>query len=304
MFATGGKFMWAVAVVAVLTGTAAAQDVKLRYQFKEGDKPTYTMEQKMTMEMMIGAQAIKTTMNQVMDFNWDIKSVDKDGKAQMTQTITRVKLTVDGPQGKAEFDSKDNKEPTDPIGKLLAPALKTLVGAEIAMTMDPRGQPTDIKLSDKFKEALKNNPAAQGPQAEMLSEDGIKKMMTQSGLILPEGAVKMGANWTNKAEMKLGALGKMNINTQYNYDGPETKDGKTLQKITLKPDVTLEADPNAPVKTSIKSQDSKGKALFDNKEGRLVETNLTQELVMEINAMGQMLSQKTTTTTALKLQGK
>jgi hypothetical protein len=136
------------------------------------------------------------------------------------------------------------------------------------------------------------------------SEDGVKRMMTQTGLVLPDSPAGKGKSWNSKVEGKMGTFGKMVVDTKFSYEGPETRGGKRLEKISAKPTVTLLVDDDAPVSMKIASQDSKGAAYFDNEAGRLVETTMTQNLEMEVTTMGQTFAQKLKNVTTMKLADK
>jgi hypothetical protein len=283
----------------VCAAAPAPEQTTLRYRFKEGEKLHYVLEQNMTMDMNVAGQDVKMEMKQLLEMTWHVTGVDKDGKARMTQTITRLRFNMDGPTGTFEYDSKAGKEPNDPVGEQVAPFLKALVGADMTLTMDSRGRIGDVKLSDKFKEAIKNMPGAAAGN-DFASEEGLKRLTSQGGLTLPAGAAAKGDSWSSKLESKTPA-GNMVVDTKFTYEGPETRDGKKLDRVALRPTATLEPDPNAAFALKIKSQDAKGTARFDNAAGRLVETGVTQVMEMEVDAGGQTVLQTVKSTTTMKL---
>jgi hypothetical protein len=283
-------------------GTASAQDVKLRYQYKEGDKLAYVLEQSMVMDIAAPGMNTKLDAKIVFDMTWLVKSVDKDGKAQLVQTIDRVQLDMNGPVGAVKYDSKQPKEPDNLVAKQIAALFQPIIGAEIGLAKDARGQMSDIKLSDKFKESLKANAAAVGQLADLVSDDGMKKIMEQSGLVFPEEAIKKGFDWTQRIEMKSASVGKSITTIKNLYEGQEDRNGKKLEKITLLPTVAIEPAPNAPLTLVIKSQENKGTALFDNTTGRLVEISVVQDMAQEGKIMGQTITQKVKVGVVMQLQ--
>ena len=60
----------------------------------------------------------------------------------------------------------------------------------------------------------------------------------------------------------------MHVDIGYVYDGPVEKDGRSLEKITLKPKVSLQPDPDAKIEMKLKAQEGSGTALFDNSTGQ------------------------------------
>src|SRR5262249_38285939 len=147
----------AVLLMACGADRAAAQTT-LRYKFKKGEKLNYEMEQKIGMAMSIMGRDINMDMGQTIDMTWSVLDVDADGKAKMTQTITRVRFTMDGPTGKVEYDSKEDKAPEGPLGKIMTPIFRALAGAEIGLTMDTQGKVSDIKVPEKLTKAAKSLP--------------------------------------------------------------------------------------------------------------------------------------------------
>src|SRR5439155_25094628 len=172
-----------------------------RYQFKAGDKLPYEMEQKMQMTMNVAGQAVEMSMTQQQDFLWEIKSVDKDGKAKVAQRFERIRFVMDGPMGKTEYDSKEGKEPEDVIGKAIIPIFKALAGAEFTLDMDSRGVMSNLKMPEKLIEAINDaTGAGAAGLGSMFDEEGMKRMLSQSGLILPEEAVTKGKSWEQKLD--------------------------------------------------------------------------------------------------------
>jgi hypothetical protein len=304
MFTTTGAVrggLISAAMFVLLTGSAQAQ-TSLKYKFKEGDKLNYTMDQTQKQMVNVMGMEIETTMTQNMEMSWNVKSV-KDGKAQMTQTIDRIRMKMDSPFAAFEFDSKDGKEPEGPVGQLLGPLFAAMAGAEFTVTMNEQGEVSETKVSEKLLEAMKANPALQ-QLGGGFTEEGLKNMMTQSGgSILPKTAVKKGDTWDQKIELKQPPLGVMKMNSTYTYGGPEEKDGATLEKIGVKTEITIEPIENAAAQFEIKvkSADMKGTLYFDNKAGRLVVSTMNQKMNMEINAMGNIIESVVDQTITVKL---
>jgi hypothetical protein len=283
----------ALLCVVTLCGTMRAEDVELRYKYKEGEKLNYVMDQKLTMEMSVAGQDITMEMGMGITMVWKVDKVEKDGKAKMTQTMTRVQLKVKHPGGAFEWDSKDGTEPDDEVAKAMLPIFKAMAGADMTMTMDQRGQVSAFEMSDKLKEAMKKAAeAGGGGLGDFGTEDGMKKMMEQGSLVLPEGAISKGKSWNAKNEIKVPQVGKMITDVKYTYEGQEKRTGKQLEKVSGVITQSVEPDKNAPGEMKIKAQDSKANLYFDNEAGRLIETRMTQDVVMEFAIGGQTISQK------------
>ena len=168
-------------------------------------------------------QEFKTILNQTVDLHWSVKSVASDGVADMSQTIDRVRTKVEGPGNSFEFDSQSGKAPEGPIASLLTPMLKALVGAEFTFKMNGRGELSDIKVPQKLLDSLRQaGPAATA--GGMFSEEGMKNLISQSSLTLPEGPFEKGKSWTQQAKVPVPMIGTMVMDKTYTFEGPAPKE--------------------------------------------------------------------------------
>jgi hypothetical protein len=304
MSAIYGKAVPAVllAFAVFLAAPPVQGQMELRYKFKEGEKLPYVMEEKTKTTTNIAGQTIEIQQGHTVDFTLNVLSVDKDGKAKISQRIDRIRYSMDGSMGKFEYDSKDDKESDHELAKWIVPVYKAMVGSDFTMTKDARGRLGDLKLPDRVKEAFNK---VHGQDVEPFREDMFKRMVVEEelNLIAPEGAVMTGMSWDQKTETRLD-FGKIKTENTFTYDGPTTEGKQILQKVTLKPKNNLEADPASGFVTKLKDHDAKGTALFDSQSGRLVEVRLTQNTEMELSANGQTMTVKTEQVTTLKLQEK
>jgi hypothetical protein len=290
----------------LINGQWASAQTILRYKFKQGEKLNYEADDKTKMAMTVGGQNIDMDITQTIGMAWEIKSVGKDGKTRMSQKFDRVRFSMSGLPGggKMEFDSKDGKVPEGPVGQMIGPMLKALASAEFELTMDPQGKISDLKVPQKLAESFKSLPGG-GAAGGMMTEEGLKHMIEQASLILPSEAVTTGKTWDYKSEMKMPSGGpKMKVDNQCTYDGPATVNGKKLEKITMKPKISMEADENAPFKVKLKNSDTKAEACFDNEAGCLDHMSMSQKMEMEISAGGMDFSQKVDHTVTMKLLDK
>jgi Family of unknown function (DUF6263) len=286
----------------LLAGNAAPAQEVVRYKFQPAEKLRYELEQKMIMDMNVQGNAISIEMTQTIDVVWDIKSVDKDGKAKMTQTFERVRMSMIGPMGTVDYDSRNGKMPEGPVGEAMGPLFKAMAGLVLGVSMDARGQIGDVEVPKEFLDAIKNSPAA-AASGDMFSQDGMKRMISQSGLVLPGGALTKGQSWDTKMDMKM-PFGKMLVVNNITSEGTGTRDGLKIEQFAIKPKITLEPDANSPATVTLNSQDTKGTAYFDPAAGRLVEMNITQKMDMDVAVMGQNIKEKIEQKVTYKLAGK
>src|SRR5262249_52966644 len=159
---------------------------------------------------------------------------------------------LDAAMGKVEVDSENAQEPSDRIGQMFHRVAKGLAGVEATATLTPWGEYTNVKIPETTLKALQNIPTE--ALGRTFSAEGVKCMMCQTGLVMPKEQVNKGKSWKNKTEMKL-PFGKMLVETDFSFDGSTEQDGRTLEKILLKPMAKIEPDPKAPFAIKIKSQE-------------------------------------------------
>jgi hypothetical protein len=276
--------------------SAASAQTTLRYQFKEGDKLPYVMEQKMKITMNILGMDIETKMDMLLEMSLNVVDVNKDGSVQMQFKVNSAKMNMDGPMGRIEVDSKDKLEPDDPVAKILSQVVKALGAMEMTGQMLATGETKDVKVSEATVKALQAVPGAD-KAGDVANADSLKAML--SSIVFPTEAIDKGKTWTNKTESKTKFGHSITENT-FTYEGTTEKDGATLQKISLKPNIKIESDPKAEIKINVKDVKGTGQILFDNKIGRLIESTTTQTTQMQINAGGIDIDQRVEQTTTLR----
>jgi hypothetical protein len=294
------KLLAAVLATLTLAGAAQAQTT-LRYKYKEGDKLDYVIDQDQKMAMSVNGMDIDMKVGMAMDMSWETLKVDQDGNAKVKVTLSRVKMSMDGPTGKVDIDSKDANEPDDPIGKILGQVVKGIAGMEMTFTVDATGDMKDVKVSEGTVKKLKGLPGLD-KLGEMFTPDNFKSMVS-GNMVLPKDAVEKGKTWKQKMDSKM-PFGKVTGETQYTYDGTIEKGGKKLDKIAVKPDVKIETDANSPIQIKVKDNKGKGYVLFDNAAGRIAESSNETTMQMELEIAGMTITQNITQNTTMRLKGK
>ena len=295
---------WATlaALFALLLGAYPGPVLKadnLRWKFRPGEVVRYTMVQETSLEERLEGQEAKTSLSQTVDLHWSVKSVLPDGVADMTQTIDRVRTKIQGPGQTFEFDSDSGKPPEGPAAQVLGPMLKSLVGAEFSFRMNGRGELSEIKVPQKLLESLRQaGPAAAA--SSMFSEEGMKNLISQSNLTLPDSSLEPGKSWTQQSKVPFPMIGTMVLDKTYTYKGPDPKD-PALRQITLETKIMLEPAADSNVAVKIKSQEGKGDFSFDVEAGRIVASRVNDKVQMSLSSMGRELERTTNTLSTMTL---
>ena len=289
----------AVALVGLTASAAAQAQTTLRYKFKEGEKLEYVVDQDQKIAMSVLGMDIDMTSKMAMELSCQTLKVDEKGNAQFKVTLGRVKMTMEGgPLGKVEVDSMDTEEPDNPLGKIFFDMVKSIGGLEMTFTADNSGTLSDVKLSEG-KKMKKLRGGGLGVGGNAFGPDTLKSLVEGTVIIpLPKDPIEKGKTWTQKISTKT-EIGKIAGENTFTYEGPE----KNFEKFSIKPDMKIEADPNAAIQMKMKSGKGKGYTLFDNQAGRLHQSNSESTIEMEIEAMGNTIAVNTTQTTIMRLKG-
>jgi hypothetical protein len=294
------KVALALAASTLVAWTAAADDaVTLAWKFKKGQQLGYVVEQSTTSEGQFAGQTIKSTVSQTMDMQWTIDSVAADGIAQMTQTISRVRLKVTQPGAPGiEYDSSSKEAPQGAAAQIGA-VFKLLVGKPVKLKMSPRGTISDVTLPEGLAEEMKKSA---GPTGAMLNEESFKQMTGASTIEFADHPVKKGDTWQSKATMSNPAAGgKQTTNTTYTYQGTEKEHGKQIDRIDVSLKTSIAPAGAGSPQIEIKDQKSEGDIDFDRAAGHVVKSHAKLKMSMAINLMGTKVDQTATTETTMRL---
>lgn len=183
----GGRGACLLAVVVLSTAASApGADTTLRWKFATGQKLGYVLTQKTEMTMDVSGKKLETTLTQTIDMTWEVKGVDKDGSADMTQTIDRARFESTAPGGgNLHLDTADAEDaPGTP--EAMSKLFRAMAGSPFTMKVTPRGELRDVKVPAKIVEAGKEL----GPAGAMFgSEESLKNLCGNSLVPFPEAAI-------------------------------------------------------------------------------------------------------------------
>jgi hypothetical protein len=165
--------------------------------------------------------------------------------------------------------------------------------------MTNRGELKDVKVPPKVLDMI-TKPGA-GPSGGMFTEEGLKNMISQSSLMLPEGAIEVGKTWSNPTKVPIPQIGTLVMDKTYTYKGTEAG-SPGVSRITLATDVKIEGAADSNVAVKVTSHDGSGEFLFDTDAGRMSSSKVNDKMAMQIAVMGQNIDQETESATTLELQ--
>ena len=272
----------AIGCVVFISGRSHADEL-LRWKFTAGEAFDYEMKQDMNMNVDAGqAGQMGTTAGQTMNMTWNVKSVDDQGVAVIEQKIARIRMKMTAPGGQGfEYDTS-SKDPAVGIAAMVAPTMEAMTAGNFTFSMSPRGEVSDVKLSDDLLNAVKNGPGGESGAVEQF-----KSMVSQVAFVLPENPAKTGETWTTKIAVSNPTGGNQSVETTYTYDGTREADGTTYA--VIKPSMKMEIAKNPMMEMTMKDQKTDGEVLFDLKAGELHSMSINQNITMDMTAGGQTM---------------
>lgn len=285
----GMKIVLLSALCAAVCSSATSAQTTLRYKFTEGEKLQYVVEKKTRTTSSVMNMETESKMNLSMDLVWQVISVKGDGSAQVQFKVTYAKISM----GMVEVDSAQKNTPDEPIAKAASQMVKARAAIDMTGTLLATGEVKDVKVSEKTIEAMKKLPGG-----ETFDPDSLKSMV--SSFVFPTEAVAKGKTWSSKSEVKTPIFTTIAENI-YTYDGAVQKEGATLEKISIKPELKIEPAPKSPIK-EVKEVKGSGQLFFDNKAGHIIEAVVNQNMRLELTFGGTDIIQATEQITTIRLK--
>ena len=267
----------------IIFASHAQAQTALLWKWKQSDKLTYVLEDNYSSKSGGGNLVFDLSQTLILDTTWHVKSVGPTGEAGIVVTIERVRFTTDGKGGAAigniSFDSKDTTKPKSKRDEAVFNVLNSLLGSEITLTVSAQGSVSKFDLPMRLASTLEGNTTRElaGFFGDAFTAGGVRHRLTNWLVALPNEPVSEKESWR---EDKLSRLGKsVTCVHSYTLAAPVQRDGHTLMKIDVKPELRLLVD-NAG-KQKITEQDGKGVVYFDSRTGRLTESVLTHRAILE-----------------------
>ena len=270
---------------AALSTTSRGEE-PLRWKFKVGEQLDYQMTQDMNMDMDAGPTGkLHTSMNQVMNMQWDVKGVNDQGDAVIEQAVKRIQMKMTAPGGQGfEYDSAA-EGPAVGMAAMIAPMFEAMTAGAFEVTMTPRGEVSDVRIPPDMAAAIAKGPG--GADGEKAAIEQFKAMVTQGAFVLPENPPTPGQEWTTKVDVNNAAGGNQTVETTYKYEGSRDIDGTTFA--VIRPSLKMELAGNAMMQMKVKEQKTNGEVLFNEEAGRLHSMSIDQDLTMDISVGGQTM---------------
>ena len=279
---------------------AAGQDkVDLKLRLKAGEKHEMKMTQNQNIAQTMNGTEQKMTHTQEMVMGFDCLSVDANGVMDVEITYKSIKMTMEGPMGRMEFDSANPKpiDPNRPDQQMVAAMVSAMAGSKLQMKMTPTAKTSDIRGIKEMLAKIKEKMMGSNPEMQrmdifdkMFDEKQVKEMTSSMMGAFPAEPVAAGDTWYDTISMNF--IMPIDIDTTYMLK--QRKDGIAYIDSVAKMDMgdsskPLEIDPNNKVSMQI-SGTMNATSEVDEKTGLARKSNITMNFsgVMKMGGNPQM----------------
>jgi len=237
--------------------------------------------------------------------HYKVLEVNKDGSAKVSQQVVKELKVAKDPPDKDE----DNSPKSDEV---LGPPEPDKPGAELILHVKASGAVTKVEGQEKLLKLLGTDTGKREALQEALSEESLKKTLSESLGFLPVGKVNAGAAWKRTAGLNLGPLGRLEVEHDYAYEGKGEGEDKNFDRIVRttrlvrfkgfdKPTLSFRVtEGRFPV------AQGKGTYVFDTAKGRLVRGSTSMKLEGKLKILNgdktyrtRLVQQQSTTTTVM-----
>lgn len=288
-------------VVPALTAACPAAE-PLRWKFAAGDTSSYVTALKIDMSVSAKTGDVQVATEQIMDITWRIEEVTPDGDAKIRQHVERIrlKMSLTGSETVA-YDTAVGDIPKGLATKFTR-ILDAMTDGDFVITMTPRGEVIAAQAPQKLLEELKFSPDPNA-MGDLSTPDGIRGLIMQSLITLPESGLEPGNAWQSQAKMKnpLGGVDPQVVTT-YTFAGTKDVDGQPFAAIKMSPKVMDATDQEGQYQLEVKDQKSDGEFLFDRDRGRLHSSHLQQTIQVKMKTQATWLNATINQSTDMKLK--
>jgi hypothetical protein len=219
----------------------------------------------------------------------NVGEVDAAGNATVGMTFQTVKVSIDGPGMKEEFDSTKPAAPAKP-GEvdLIGTVLRPLVGTTMTLNVDRAGNITSVTGGEGFAMLGQVTPGAGGSLPQVIGPIfTIKK---------GDGFARIGEVWTNIDKLSSGLMGEFRMTTEHRLDSVAGRDAKVGLKGKIEPGSA------APGATTFQLKDSSysGKYTWDLQRGMIKDMSTKMSMTVEHKLQDAPVQVTSETTTKMK----
>jgi hypothetical protein len=260
----------------------ASAQVTLQWKFRDGQKFYQSTTTTIKLVTKINGQETRQETEHTTVASYTVEKTGADGTVTLKQVIESLaRKPMESTTTSPDF-------------------LKQMQGATFTITLNGDMQITKFDGYDALvKRLTADDPNAERVMRATLPEETLKRSAEEAFAFLPKQPLKVGDRWERRVDVALGAIGTLSATHIYRYEGPETVDGKVLQKISVEARISYTPPkPDAGVlplqitRGTLRADKSQGTFWFDANAGRLAASEMHMHLsgTLDISSMGQQYS--------------
>jgi hypothetical protein len=271
----------AVLALALMAVPARAQ-VQLEWKFKEGDTFYLETVNSLKQSMKTLGKELRQDLDLTFVFSVTVDKVNADKSATLVEKVESIEVkNTGGATGAIPAEDRFNQQ---------------VKGVTFRLTVTPRGEVTKFEGYDDLVKRLAGDDAVTRKTVQaVLSEDYLKHAAADVFGPLPAAPVKNNESWgaDKKVEVPLGPLGSFTTSRTYTFEGRDTVEGKSVDKITFKGTASYSppksGDPGPfpfqLTKGDLKVDEFHGTMTFDDDHGRLIQSDTTMHIKGSLTAV-------------------
>lgn len=277
---------WALAIpIMVATAEPNQAQEALRWKFEPGEILRYEFSQISALTVRGGEPAEERTVELTAALAWEIQAVE-NGTATISQSVERVRAQVKAGSQSVVFDSSKNQA-EGPNASALSELYGAVMAEPATLKINSRGQIIEAHVPEKVTEALRGSPfQALADGGSLMSERGLKNMLSQVLPPLPEDPTSPGMPWNDRLEIGAGPL-QMALTNEYRLESVEDQQARIASTINT----SIQPQPGVPLKVTVKSQKGEGLFLFDLPSNHLSSSRVKQSFDLGLEVGDQSFSQ-------------
>lgn len=310
--------MLLTAAATLLAADEARAEKTIRWKFKDGQVLNYVLVRNTDGALQVQGNALQLGMGMTFDTTWKVHKVAADGTADVGMTVDRIqiaaKLPVPGASGEIKVDTKRPESVQNPFLQGMSGLVDALLGQEFALKVTPLGEVTQIEFPEKLQqmfaggqrnqggaepkadEAKKDEKKAEAPRRgggrrggggipgmNAFTEDGVKQIIKQMIVPVPEAALSDEVTWTQTFETVEAGAGVQTSETKYSYGGSATEEGRPVEKLTTTTELFFEPAEDAQADVELGEQEGSGTVYFDAEAGHVLKVEGTQKYIKEMS---------------------
>lgn len=288
---------------AVSPTQTATTKLDLRLRLKAGESYAMRNINESVMTFEGGGQKIEGTNVSGHDMRYDVLSVDEAGNITAKATYTGVRMMMDTPTGKIEYDSsiKGAKIPEMAMGRAL------LVGQSYQVTLSPQGRVLKVENSEAMVKSILDDldeikmpepmrAMMKGQMKASYSGENLKKAAESDFQLYADTPVAIGETWSRTTtDEAFGAKSKR----QDTWTLKERRDGIAVIDVASKSEPGGNASPVQMGATSITTQltdTSTGAIEVDEATGWVRKSNVLSKAQSKVTSVTRQEPPKTDVT--------